>query len=152
VSNDNPTLEDLLREWDAEAGGPRYEPLPPARPQAGHARNTGKLQLAPPPIVREIGVMERLEPELQTLRGRVVQAELTFYERQLQLEEQHRLKMEEAEQALSRRDDIVRAKASLVNVSTDPVPNFQMPRPEVMANYSPQQWEQFVADYRANRR
>jgi hypothetical protein len=60
--------------------------------------------------------------------------------------------MAEAEEALSRRDDIVRAKAALINVSTSPAPDFQLPRPEVMANYSPQQWEAFVADYRANNR
>jgi hypothetical protein len=153
VADDAPTLQALLDEWAAETAHSHYEPLPPpARPQAGHARNTGKLQFAPPPIVREIGVMERLEPELQTLRGRVEQAELTFYERQLQLEEQHRLKMEEAERALSRRHDIELAHASLRNVSTNPAPDFQMPHPEIMANMSQREWEQFVADYRNNRK
>jgi hypothetical protein len=152
--SDTQTLEDLLREWDAQTGGPRYEPLPlPVRPETGHAqRSNGKLQFSTPPIVQELSFGERMEPLLAPLRERVEAAETHFYERQLILEEQHRAKMAEAEAALARRHDIELAHASLRNVSQQPLPAFHLPPPDVMANMSQREWEQFVADYRSNRK
>jgi hypothetical protein len=93
VPNDTQTLEDLLREWETETHS-HYSPPPQHTPAAHAQRSNGKLAFSPPPIVREIGVMERLEPELQALRGRVETAELSFYERRLQLESEHQAKMQ----------------------------------------------------------
>jgi hypothetical protein len=151
VPNDAQTLEDLLREWETETHS--HYSQPPQHAPAAHAqRGNGRLAFAPPPPVHEPTFNERVEPLLQPLRQRVEEAELGFYEHRIRLDEEHARRMQEAEEALSRRDDIVRAKASLHNVSTNPAPDFQLPRPEVMANYSPQQWEDFVADYRRNNR
>jgi hypothetical protein len=150
VSNDAQTLNDLIAEWEAESRA--HYSQPPQHPPAAHARGNGKLEFSTPPIVQELSFGDRIEPLLEPLRARVQEAEHGFYEHRLRLDEEHARRMQEAEEALSRRDDIVRAKASLHNVSTDPVPDFHMPHPEIMANMSQREWEQFVADYRANRK
>jgi hypothetical protein len=149
VPNDTPTLEDLLREWEVGTAGPSYEPLPGRSRAEPAQRNAGRLQFAPPPIVRELSFNERIAPLIGPLRERVEAAELAFYERQAVLEEEHDRKMEQLEIERQSRDDIVRAKLSLQNVSTNPAPAYQLPSPAEMADMTQQQFEAVVAEYRA---
>jgi hypothetical protein len=116
-------LEQLLREFEEQTGGRRYEPLPP-RPAPESGRSS-RLQFAPPPPAFEPSFSDRIEPLLQPLRARVEQAEMTFAERRLQLDEEHRQRMAQAEAELAARqreldgrDDLVRARRAMWNVDT----------------------------------
>jgi hypothetical protein len=100
--------------------------------------NTGKLTFAaPPPLAVEPTFDERIETTLAPFRERFQAAEELLIR-----------KTAEVESALSFRDDLEKAAASVRNISTDPSPRQSRPSPKAMMKMSPEAWDAYKADMR----